>query len=186
VSSLVTEYEYYCIFLFVWNRHVFQKKTIVNIFKFTLHSLILAGLLCVILLIVLSRFRARWHDRLKANVLVEPQDKVLEERRQDSRLKSKIPVLIDTLEGTIEARTKDISRIGAFIVCQNPLPIKRTFRITLLFPEHESIVFDAEVVWNNSNFPEDKIVCRGMGIRFIKLSHEDRRFLEEVLVEQPD
>jgi hypothetical protein len=158
----------------------------VNIFKFTLHSLILAGALCVILLVVLSRFRARWHDKLKANVLVQPQDQVFEEKRQDSRLNNKIPVIIDTLEGTIEAETKDISRIGAFIICQNPLPIKRTFQITLLFPEHEPIAFDAEVVWNNLNFPEDKIVCRGMGIRFIQLSHEDRRFLEEVLVEQQD
>jgi hypothetical protein len=154
-----------------------------NIVKFTIHSIILIITLCVLLLIVLSRFRARWKDRLKANTLVELRDIAFEEKRQNPRLNLNIPVIIDPLEKKVEAETKDVTNIGAFIICKDPLPVKETFRIKFLFPAHNPLVFDAEVVWSNSNFPESMIVHRGMGIRFIKPSDESREFLKGVLAE---
>jgi hypothetical protein len=40
---------------------------------------------------------------------------------------------------------------------------------------------NAEVVWSNANVPEDKIVNRGMGIRFINNSDDDRKCLNDLI-----
>jgi hypothetical protein len=36
-------------------------------------------------------------------------------------------------------------------------------------------------VWSNSNVPEDKVINRGMGIKFIENSDENRNGLNQVI-----
>jgi c-di-GMP-binding flagellar brake protein YcgR len=81
----------------------------------------------------------------------------------------------------LEVQLKDISLGGAFVVCPNPLPLSEKFRISIEPPEQALLELNAEVVWSNANVPEDKIINRGMGIRFINNTDEDRRRLNDVI-----
>jgi hypothetical protein len=50
-----------------------------------------------------------------------------------------------------------------------------------LLNDHEPQTFNAEVVWNNLNVLEEEVVTRGMKVRFLKLSEQDRRIIDEVI-----
>ena len=106
---------------------------------------------------------------------------VEEERRKHSRFDISVPVKIETSEGTIEANTKNFTLAGAFVCCQNPLPLKEKFRLTIILPRRKSLTLNAEVIWSNINVPADKIVNRGMGIRFVHTTEKDREILDEVI-----
>jgi hypothetical protein len=61
---------------------------------------------------------------------------------------------------------------------------KPDFYATLGFttPERD-IKVNAEVVWSNAYGRDDDITPRGMGVRFVKISEEDKKFLDEVVKE---
>ncbi len=86
-----------------------------------------------------------------------------------------------TSQEIISAGIKDISTEGAFIVCQNPLPLKEQFRIAINIPTQKPIALEAEVVWSNSNVPEDKVVNRGMGIKFLQSTEKVRESLNNAI-----
>jgi hypothetical protein len=46
-------------------------------------------------------------------------------------------------------------------------------------PHHQAIIATAEVVWSNANVPESEIINRGMGVRFLEISNENRQFITE-------
>jgi len=104
-----------------------------------------------------------------------------EERRQHARTPIRLPVSIETAEGTITAETKDISLGGAFICCANPLPPKEKFPLALTLPHGGSLTLFAEVTWSNSSVPDEKIVNRGMGIRFVLITDQDREILNDLV-----
>ncbi|MGA1869100.1 MAG: PilZ domain-containing protein [bacterium] len=116
----------------------------------------------------------------KRNVFIQP-DAIGVERRQYERVDVAWPVIMETSEGVLNTETVNISLSGAFIICQKPLPIKEIFPLTINIPNNQSLSMTAEVVWSNSNISEDMIVNRGMGIRFLKISKEDRQLLNNVL-----
>ena len=107
--------------------------------------------------------------------------KETEERRQDSRIEIKWPVIMETSKETIKGETKNFSLAGAFIISKIPIPLGEVFSITIDIPKYKPLSFIAEVIWNNTNVPDDRIVTRGIGIRFIRLSNEDRRFLNDAV-----
>jgi len=104
-----------------------------------------------------------------------------EERRQHARAPIRLPVSIETAEGTITAETKDISLGGAFICCANPLPPKEKFPLAITLPHGRSLALFAEVVWSNTNIPHEKIVNRGMGVRFLLITGDERQILDDLV-----
>ena len=104
-----------------------------------------------------------------------------EEKRRHTRVGIIWPVSMETSQGVKGAKTKDISLGGAFIVCQNPLPLKEQFPMTIDVPDQGSLTLAAEVVWSNSNVPDDKIVTRGMGLRFIQNTDKDLESLKTAI-----
>ena len=95
------------------------------------------------------------------------------ENRSDQRVGISWPVSLETVNGIIKAETKDLSRSGAFVKCSKPLLPGENFRITIEIPDQEPLVLNSEVVWSNGGFPEEKVVTRGMGIRFLKNLDKD-------------
>jgi len=100
-----------------------------------------------------------------------------EEKRQHTRVGTVLPVSMENSQGIIRAKTRDVSLGGAFIVCRDPLALKEQFRLTIDFPDQKPLIFNSEVVWSNCNVPDDKIVTRGMGIRFIQVTEKERESL---------
>jgi Tfp pilus assembly protein PilZ len=76
---------------------------------------------------------------------------------------------------------KDISLGGAFVVCGAPLALKDRFKITITVPDQEPLPLNAEVVWSNANTPLDKVINRGMGIRFIENEEKERSRLHTAI-----
>ena len=105
----------------------------------------------------------------------------VEERREEKRVEIIWPVSIKTNNEIIQAETKELSRSGAFVKCSKPLSLGERFFLFIETPGKVSIYLKAEVVWSNSNIPEEKVVTRGMGIRFIRNNDENAELLKSSL-----
>jgi Tfp pilus assembly protein PilZ len=104
-----------------------------------------------------------------------------EEKRRNPRVAISWQALIEMAGQTDNVQLKDISLGGAFVVCAEPLALNDKFKISIRIPNRELLILTAEVVWSNSNVPADRVVNRGMGIRFIENTEEDRQRLNEAL-----
>ena len=106
-----------------------------------------------------------------------------EEKREHPRTDVNWPVSIETAYATIAAEVKNISLGGAFISCSKPLRLKKIFNMTMMCPGDEPLLVIAQVAWSNANMPEEKVVTRGMGVRFINMSERHlqlvRQFCQE-------
>jgi len=101
-----------------------------------------------------------------------------QERRIYPRAKMKWPVIVKTDEGSMDGVTSDVTPNGVFIHCQKPLRLNMVFEMAIDIPNSEhSISAKAEVVWSNRWGPDDEITPRGMGVRFVKISSEARKFI---------
>ena len=81
-----------------------------------------------------------------------------------------------TPKRTLEGVTKNISTRGAYVCCARPLRLNEVFHMSIITPE-KSLHVKAEVVWSNRYGPNDEINPRGMGVRFLKISSQDRKFI---------
>jgi hypothetical protein len=80
----------------------------------------------------------------------------------------------------IHGETKKINLSGAFIRCRNPLNLNEVFDMVVDTPE-KPLNIRAEVIWSNIYGPDDRITPRGMGVRFVNISSDDRRLLAREL-----
>ena len=103
-----------------------------------------------------------------------------EEKREHPRTDVNWPVSIETFYATIAAEVKNISLGGAFICCKKPLQLRKVFRMTMIGPENEPLTVSAQVAWSNANMPEDKVINRGMGVRFIKMSDRHIQLVRQI------
>jgi len=126
-------------------------------------------------------FKRRVRSDQGAGAAVKLAEAVQKEKRQHRRVDITLPVKMKTPRGTIEAETKNISIGGAFICCHKPLPLGENFRLTINAPNQDPLTVEAEVVWSNINVPDEKIVNRGMGVRFIRITEDDREFLKKAI-----
>jgi Tfp pilus assembly protein PilZ len=113
--------------------------------------------------------------------LADAQDSNWEEKRQYRRLAVSWEASMETSQGTIPVHLKDISLGGAFVVCPEPMALNEKLRITIDAPNQDPFPLQAEVVWSNVNVPDDKVVHRGMGIRFVENTTEERTQLNNAL-----
>ncbi len=101
-----------------------------------------------------------------------------QERRDYPRAKIKWPVKVKTDKGTMDGVTSDVTPNGVFIHCQKPLKLNVVFEMIINIPNSKSsLTAKAEVVWSNRWGPDDEISPRGMGVRFVKISSEARKFI---------
>lgn len=105
------------------------------------------------------------------------------EQRQHPRAAIRWPVTLRPSLGTIEGETLNVSSMGAFIECCEPLKSNEVFILDIDVPALDHpLKAIAEVVWSNRDGNKNEITPYGMGIRFIRISSADRRFIvKEVL-----
>ena len=107
-----------------------------------------------------------------------------EERRVYPRAKIKWPVKVKTDKETVDGVTSDVTPNGLFIHCNKPLRLNVVFEMAINIPNSEhSITAKAEVVWSNRWGPDDEISPRGMGVRFVKITSEARKFIARAVVD---
>ena len=106
------------------------------------------------------------------------------DRRVYPRAKLKWPVKIKTDEGVMEGVTLDITPDGYFISCRKLLKLNVVFDMAIKVPKSKAVLkANAEVVWSNIYGPDDEISPRGMGVRFIKMASEARKFIAQASLE---
>ena len=104
-----------------------------------------------------------------------------EEKRAHPRVAISWKASIEAAGQAEDVQLKDISLGGAFVVCADPLALNDRFKISIRIPDQDPLSLNAEVVWSNKNMAADRVVNRGMGIRFIENTEKDRQRLEEAL-----
>jgi len=102
------------------------------------------------------------------------------ENRRHRRVKVKWPVVMTTSSGLADGRTQNISLGGAFIRCPQTVKLEENFRLVMTTKDR-LILVNAEVVWSNGHKAEGKSTHHEMGVRFTKLSSNDRSFLSGVI-----
>ena len=106
-----------------------------------------------------------------------------QERRVYPRAKIKWPVKVKTDKGTMDGVTSDVTPNGLFIHCNKPLKLNVVFEMAINIPNSEhSITAKAEVFWSNRWGPDDEISPRGMGVRFVKITSEARKFIARAVM----
>jgi uncharacterized protein (TIGR02266 family) len=101
-----------------------------------------------------------------------------ENQRGYPRADIKWPVVVKSDKRTMEGVTSNVTPNGVFIHCQQPLRLNEVFDMDISIPgSDQSLRARAEVVWSNRYGPNDDISPRGMGVRFLRISSEARRFI---------
>ena len=101
-----------------------------------------------------------------------------EDRRGYPRANIKWPVEAKTAGKTIEGVTSNVTPNGVFIHCNEPFRLNEVFEMCISIPDsNHSLNARAEVVWSNKYGPDDDISPRGMGVRFLRISSETRKFI---------
>jgi Tfp pilus assembly protein PilZ len=126
-------------------------------------------------------YKKRMTSNHSGQILVSSQSTSWEEKRKHPRVSVSWSAVIETSGGSEQAQLKDISLGGAFVVCQKPLSLSEKFCMTISTEAPQAIRLNAEVVWSNVNVPADRIINRGMGVRFIDNSNEDRNRLNAAI-----
>jgi c-di-GMP-binding flagellar brake protein YcgR len=103
-----------------------------------------------------------------------------DEQRIAPRAKIQWPVIVQKSTGVIEGVTLNVSSTGVFIGCRRPLRLNEVFDMVITTPDQD-IGAKAEVVWSNKYGPDDHITPRGMGVRFLDISEEDKRFISKAV-----
>ena len=103
------------------------------------------------------------------------------ENRVYPRAKLKWIVLFKVDGKVIEGVTKDISVSGAYVCCAKPLRLNEVVDMVIKTPD-KSLSVKAEVVLSNIYGPDDDIDPRGMGVRFLAISGEDRRVIAKAVM----
>jgi Na+-transporting methylmalonyl-CoA/oxaloacetate decarboxylase gamma subunit len=142
---------------------------------------IILALLFFVVLRVVSRFKKQTRGDTKSKNLPAFQFEAKDERKQPERIQLGCPALIDRSRGIMKVRIKELTTNGAFITCPNPFPIGESFPLKILIADHSPQTFNAEVVWNNQNVLEEEVVTRGMKVRFLQLSEQDRKIIDEII-----
>ena len=145
---------------------------------------ILAIILCVVFFVIykiLSRIKNQAMGHPDGGKLADFKLATPNKKSAVERLTLKCPALIERPQGFTKVGIKEISINGAFVTCPRPFPVGETFQIKIIFDKEKSLAFKADVLWNNNNVPQDQIVARGMKVRFLKLSDDDRQFLKEII-----
>jgi uncharacterized protein (TIGR02266 family) len=136
-------------------------------------------------LVIIWFFNAFFKRKLGADqpaqLVSASQKSKWEEKRKHPRVAISWPIELEPPYETLKVRLKDISRGGAFIVCQKPLPLNAKLRLCLKVPEQEELLLNAEVVWSNTNVPQDQVIHRGMGVKFAQNTNKTRQRLENAI-----
>ena len=85
-----------------------------------------------------------------------------------------------TSDGLVDGHTQNVSLGGAFIRCQQEPDVEDNFRL-VMSTKDRLVLVNAEIVWSNGRKSEGKSAYHEMGVRFTKLSGNDRTFLSGVI-----
>ena len=106
------------------------------------------------------------------------------EKRRHQRARIKWPVVVNSPNGLLDGKTRDLSVGGTYIRCPD-MPILDTNFLLVITAEERLILVTAEMVWSDTRNSDGKNISRGMGIRFRSIKSEGRVFLHSAISNRP-
>jgi len=107
-----------------------------------------------------------------------------EELSLPHRVEPNWPATIETSSGkTAEVSIASITHGSGFIASTMELPIGEKFQLTIHLPDRSPLQVRAEVIWSNLHLPVDKVLKRGMGIRFIEAGEDAICLISDTLTQ---
>lgn len=101
-----------------------------------------------------------------------------------AKAKVKWPVSIKTDGYSSDGIILNLSTNGAFVRCAKPLRLNTIFEMTIDVPGSDRpLKVSVEVIWSNIYGLDDEITPRGMGVRFLSISSEDRQVIAQEILE---
>lgn len=152
--------------------------------QFLINSISIGGLFFVGVIVVWFVFvylKRRMTTDKSHQAITTAFNNSMEDKRQHPRVEVSWEARLENSDKSLEVILNDISLGGAFVICQEPLAIQDQFIIIINLPNAEALSLNAEVVWSNANMPLDKVVNRGMGIRFINNEPRARQQLQDAI-----
>ena len=143
---------------------------------------IFLALLFFIFFRLVSRYKKKALGDTDSKSIHNLQFQVQSQTAQAERVQLKRPALIEKAAGVMKVGIKELTTSGAFITCPHPFPVGESFAIKILLSQDTTYRFQAEVIWNNQNVINEEIVVRGMKVRFLKLSEQERKMIRETIV----
>lgn len=108
----------------------------------------------------------------------------LDERRSEPRLDVTVKVDYSSKEMFDSNYVTNLSKGGMFIRTDAPLPIHSEIHLTFTLPESDiTIKATGKVAWTFDIKRGTGHVVPGMGIRFVDLSPDDRRTIEQYIAQ---
>ena len=151
-----------------------------------IQGLLLISIFLALLFFIFFRFVSRYKKKALGDTdsksIHNLQFQVQSQTAQAERVQLKRPALIEKAAGVMKVGIKELTTSGAFISCPHPFPVGESFAIKILLSQDTTYRFQAEVIWNNQNVINEEIVVRGMKVRFLKLSEQERKMIRETIV----
>ncbi len=107
--------------------------------------------------------------------LREPDPEPETERRGEWRARLETAVTLDSGSNFFIGFTRNISRGGIFVTCEDPLPQNTEIELLFSLPGGRRIEAVAAVSWVRERAACGPEVPPGMGLRFVRLAEADRR-----------
>ena len=107
------------------------------------------------------------------------------ERREFPRVRVKWPVSVLADNATIQAETRNITVNGIFISSKELLRLNETFPLHISPPNRQPIEVTGTVIRSDHYALDERNISYGMGICFVKVSDDDRHFLEDEISAHP-
>ena len=126
------------------------------------------------------RKKERAASRLMERELLDPEQISLPHRAEPNW-----PAILETSAGeTAEVHIASVTHGSGFIKSKTRLEIGERFQLTIHLPDRSPLQLRAEVTWSNMHLPTEKVVNRGMGIRFIEAGEEAVCLINETITRQ--
>lgn len=108
-----------------------------------------------------------------------------EEKRRYPRAQIRLPAVLDTPQQLLTGETINIGADGVFISCEDPLKENQIFNLAIVDVPLLNclLVATARVIWSNVPPPKVGLLPKGMGVQFIRISEEDRKYLSVAVSE---
>ena len=106
-----------------------------------------------------------------------------ERTRKIASAKTSWPVTVKHPKGEMDGLIASVNPNGVLIICSRPLKLNEVCWMTINTPSR-SFEAQGEVVWSNIYGRDDDITPRGMRVRFLSISSQDRLFIASELEDQ--
>ena len=141
-----------------------QKIWLLTMFVFTLAFF----LVFFVVYFFRPKRKERAASRFTERELLDPEQISLPHRAEPNW-----PAILVTAGGeSAEVQISSVSHGSGFIKSTTKLDIGERFQLTIHLPDRPPLQLRAEVTWSNMLLPAEKVVNRGMGIRFIEAGED--------------